>query len=325
MSQHQPPGETGRQALLQDLAALRQGQSIQQDTDMTAHSPWEIPQPQLKEAAQDIVPLAQRMQSSQQWESRINPLPDAFWDEEASQSITQDTTIHTTHLPAIDEPPPTSTTQTIGHLSYRQWLPSLGGLMVVALIVLFNPPHQTHTPITQHAMPQTHNPYSPTRHLPPTLRAKGASPATPELSPSIRMRLFLRRGGHFVKEAPTLHIKAGDQLRFGYWLQHHKRAYLSLFSVDRRRQMTMLYPIQPNQPFVMTSNDKRRMLPGGILLDASSTDTRLYACVSQRPLSPKSIELAITQTAHTHLSQQTKLPLPCLFQKSWYLTESHTP
>jgi hypothetical protein len=138
------------------------------------------------------------------------------------------------------------------------------------------------------------------------------------------MRLFLRRRGHFIKEAPTLHIKAGDQLRFGYWLQHHKRVYLRLFSVDRRRQITTLYPMQPNQPFVMTSNDKRRMLPGGILLDASSTDTRLYVCVSQHPLSPKSIELAITQTAHTHLSQQTKLPLPCLFQKSWYLTESHT-
>ena len=148
------------------------------------------------------------------------------------------------------------------------------------------------------------------------LRSKGRSGVPSRLQ--VRFQLFLRREQGFVKEASRMQVRVGDQIRFGYWLAGQQTLYLSLFSYDEKGLLSVLYPAPNEEAFALSPGplNKRRLLPDGVLLDERIVKTHLYVCLTQTPLSGKSLLAKISSKKE----QDAQLKhLGCAYQKAWTL------
>jgi len=123
-------------------------------------------------------------------------------------------------------------------------------------------------------------------------------PAQPELSDlgvkgTASWQVFANRSGHTFAVHDGTELAAGDRIRF--IVVPGGARYLLVASVDGRGAVTIYYPYEGSQSAPI--NGERFELTGSIVLDAAPGPERIYALLSDEPITADAVRTPLRQVA----------------------------
>lgn len=145
-------------------------------------------------------------------------------------------------------------------------------------------------------------------------RPKGLMGTQPQVkTPRLEFRYFLKRGEQILQGQPKMYIQPNDQIRFVYWNENKQPLYVLLWSVNSKKEYTLLYPNKAESSLQLkhASPNVRNMLPGGVVLDQSTVKERFVVCVSKQPLLWKHFQ------GKRSASVERKAKRQCLYHTEW--------
>ncbi|TNE46478.1 MAG: hypothetical protein EP343_23005 [Deltaproteobacteria bacterium] len=157
------------------------------------------------------------------------------------------------------------------------------------------------------------------------LRAKGHPPSRRTTrkgkKPVVVVKLYRKQGSDIQSCGSSLQIQSGDEVRFSYRLMASRSYHALVFGSDTKGKVVPLYPTQTSKTYRWSPTGKRDVfLPGGIVLEPSAFNERLYVCLSAQPIAYSFVKKQLRQGLQSQsIDRLERLPLPCVYQKSWLL------